>query len=93
MDVDLVCDLEASQVSSFVTSFGADYYVSRSAAEDSIVSRLEWFRLTDETSERQWDDVEKLVGVHGDSLDVQHMRRMAGSIGVGDLLEKVLAKH
>lgn len=150
MDVDLVCDLEASQVSSFVTSFGADYYVSRSAvedavrrkscfnlihlptaykvdvfvsrgrpfdveamsrarvealcdggqtavpiatAEDSIVSKLEWFRLTDETSERQWDDVEKLVGLHGDSLDVQHMRRMAGSIGVGDLLEKVLAKR
>lgn len=24
-------------------------------AEDSIVAKLEWFRLTNETSERQWD--------------------------------------
>lgn len=61
-------------------------------AEDSIFSKLEWFRLTNETSERQWEDVTKMVAVLGDSLDVGHMRRMAASIGVGDLLEKLLGR-
>lgn len=61
-------------------------------AEDSIVSKLEWFRLTNETSERQWEDATKIVAVLGDSLDVGHMRRKAASIGVGDLLEKLLSR-
>ncbi len=62
-------------------------------AEDSIVSKLEWFRLGDETSERQWDDVRKIVAVLGESLDTDHMRRMAASIGVGDLLDRLLAER
>lgn len=60
------------------------------SAEDSIVSKLEWYRLGDEVSERQLDDVSRLVQLLGDSLDVPHMKRMAESIGVGDLLDRVL---
>ncbi len=60
-------------------------------AEDSIVAKLEWFRLTNETSERQWDDVSKLVALIGDRLDIEHMQQMAVSIGGGDLLDKLLA--
>lgn len=59
-------------------------------AEDSIVAKLEWYRLGDEASERQWDDVSRLVALLGDTLDVAHMRRMAGSLGVADLLERLL---
>ena len=59
-------------------------------AEDSIIAKLEGYRLGDEASERQWDDVSRLVALLGDSLDVAHMRRMAGSLGVGDLLERLL---
>ena len=55
------------------------------------MAKLEWFRLTSETSERQWDDVSKLVALHGDRLDVRHMQQMALSIGVGDLLDKLIA--
>ena len=58
--------------------------------EDSIVSKLEWFRLGNESSERQWDDVSRLVAVHGNRLDTPHMRRMAESVGVGDLLDRLL---
>jgi hypothetical protein len=59
--------------------------------EDSILAKLEWFRLTDETSERQWDDVSKLVRLHGIALDVAYLREMADTIGVGDLLERLLS--
>jgi hypothetical protein len=32
-----------------------------------------------------------LVALLGDTLDVAHMRRMAESLGVADLLERLLA--
>ena len=55
------------------------------------MSKLEWFRLTDETSERQWDDVRRLIELLGDSLDADYMRAMADSIGVRDLVETLLS--
>jgi hypothetical protein len=60
-------------------------------AEDSIISKLDWFRLGNESSERQWSDVSRLVALLGDSLDASYMRRMAESVGVSDLLERLLA--
>ncbi|NCX99496.1 MAG: hypothetical protein EBX35_13200 [Planctomycetia bacterium] len=59
--------------------------------EDSVVAKLEWFRLGDESSQRQWDDVSRLVALHGPALDVAHMRLMAESVGVIDLLNRLLA--
>ena len=61
--------------------------------EDSIVAKLEWFRLGDESSQRQWDDVSRLVALHGPALDVAHMRLMAESVGVIDLLNRLLAEQ
>jgi hypothetical protein len=65
--------------------------IAVATVEDSILAKLEWFRLTDETSERQWDDVSKLVRLHGSSLDADYLRPMADSIGVRDLLERLLS--
>ncbi len=70
---------------------GAGLTVPIATVEDSIVAKLERFRMTNETSERQWDDVSKMVALHEQSLDVEQMRSMAESIGVGDLLAKLLA--
>ena len=61
--------------------------------EDSIVAKLERFRLGDESSQRQWDDVSRLVALHGPALDVAHMRLMAESVGVIDLLNRLLAEQ
>jgi hypothetical protein len=60
-------------------------------AEDTIVSKLEWFRLTNETSERQWDDVSRLVKLLGDAVDNDYLRRAAASVDVGDLLERLFS--
>jgi hypothetical protein len=46
----------------------------------------------DESSQRPWDDVSRLVALHGPSLDVAHMRRMAESVGVLDLLARLLTR-
>lgn len=59
------------------------------SVEDAIVSKL--YRLADETSDRQWDDVSRLVDLHDEALDRAYLRRAAQSLGVSDLLDKLLA--
>jgi len=76
-------------------SFGpaATESIPVATVEDSILAKLEWFRLTDETSERQWDDVSKLVRLHGGGLDRAYLHEMADTIGIGDLLERMLVEN
>ncbi len=81
--------LERAQPASFGPS--ATQPIPVATVEDSMLAKLEWFRLTDETSERQWDDVSKLFRLHGEQLDTAYLRTMADSIGVGDLLGQLLA--
>jgi hypothetical protein len=150
MDVDIVCELSAENVSALVSGFGDDFYISESAireaiqrkscfnlihlptsfkvdvfvsrgrpfdtssmdrateeslggepplevriatAEDSIVSKLEWYRKTNETSERQWDDVTRLIRLQGSHADVVRLAEMAESVGVDDLLKRLLSEN
>lgn len=62
------------------------------SAEDTILAKLEWFRLGGETSERQWADILGVLKTLGASLDDAYMRRWATSLGVGDLLDRALAE-
>ena len=58
--------------------------------EDNIISKLEWYKLANETSERQWLDVSKVLMLLGDQADVGYLRKAAQSVGVVDLLERLL---
>lgn len=58
-------------------------------AEDAIISKLEWYRKTNETSERQWDDVTRLLKLLGNAADMEYMKTSAESVGVLDLLERL----
>lgn len=75
-----------------VESLGADGHlkVRMTSAEDSIISKLEWFRVGNETSERQWEDVSRLARMLSDTADVAYLRSAAASVGVADLLERLL---
>ena len=64
--------------------------VPMATVEDSIISKLEWYRLTDETSERQWDDVSRLVRLTGSALDRGYLAQSAPMVGVSDLLLRLL---
>lgn len=61
-------------------------------AEDSIISKLEWYRLSNETSERQWDDVSRLIKLLGDQADIAYLENAAESIGLPDLLARLLSE-
>ncbi|MDJ0766153.1 MAG: hypothetical protein QNJ97_24435 [Myxococcota bacterium] len=63
-----------------------------SSPEDTVLNKLEWFRLGDEVAERQWRDVLGVLKVQGKNLDYDYMRRWALDIGVLDLLERAIAE-
>lgn len=59
-------------------------------AEDTILAKLEWYRMGGEVSDRQWRDILGIMKVQIDSLDLPYLRKWAGNLGVIDLLEKAL---
>jgi hypothetical protein len=59
-------------------------------AEDVIIIKLEWYRLGNETSERQWDDVSRLMALMGDTADLAYLQQASESVGVEDLLQRLL---
>ena len=59
--------------------------------EDAIISKLESYRKTNETSECQWDDVTRLLKLLGDAADMEYLKASAESVHVQDLLERLLS--
>ena len=60
--------------------------------EDTILAKLEWYRLGDEISDRQWRDILGVLAVQGDRLDLAYMRQWAATLDVSDLLERALGE-
>lgn len=52
-----------------------------------MLNKLEWFRLGDEVSQRQWNDAVGVLRVQHASLDRAYLARWAAELGIGDLLE------
>ena len=70
-------------------ALGVRYYRGGSP-EDTVLAKLEWFRLGGETSERQWWDVVGILRVT-EGADHAYLRRWAAALSVADLLERALA--
>lgn len=81
----------ARSVSDTLVDEPAARRVSIAAAEDVVLSKLEWYRLGGEVSERHWADVLGVLRVQGDELDREYMRRWAMELGVDDLLDRALS--
>lgn len=61
-----------------------EFYLA--SPEDIVLAKLEWYRLGNEVSERQWNDVLGVLRVQGDSLDRPYLFQWATELGVADLL-------
>jgi hypothetical protein len=56
--------------------------------EDTILSKLEWYRLGDEISDRQWTDVLGVMKAQNENLDRDYLEKWAADLHLGDLLER-----
>jgi hypothetical protein len=59
-------------------------------AEDTILAKLEWYRMGGEVSERQWRDILGILKIQAETLDLSYLRKWANNLGVADLLERAL---
>ncbi len=57
-------------------------------AEDIILHKLEWYRIGDGVSERQWDDVLGVMRIQRDLLDRAYLEHWARELGIDDLLQR-----
>lgn len=58
--------------------------------EDTILAKLEWYRLGGETSDRQWRDILGVLKTQEGILDLDYLRNWAGDLKVADLFERAL---
>lgn len=58
--------------------------------EDTILSKLEWYRLGGEVSERQWQDILGVLKIRAGELDLDYLQKWAVDLKIDDLLERAL---
>jgi hypothetical protein len=56
------------------------------SVEDVILLKLEWYRLGNEVSDRQWGDVQGVLRIQRGRLDWAYLEHWAAELGVADLL-------
>jgi hypothetical protein len=74
------------QTFTFETEVSAKF----ASPEDTILSKLEWYRMGGEVSDRQWRDILGVLKTNAGELDIPYLRKWAGELKVNDLLERAL---
>ncbi len=70
--------------------FEKDVSAKFASPEDTILSKLEWYRLGGEISEHQWRDILGVLKVRAFKLDMNYLRHWASELKVRDLLERAV---
>lgn len=86
----LQAQLERAERQTF--SFEAEISAKFASPEDTILSKLEWFRMGGEVSDRQWRDIIGVLKTRAGELDLEYLRRWAAELHVSDLLERALGQ-
>lgn len=73
-----------------VFAFESEVSAKFASPEDTILSKLEWYRLGGEVSERQWRDILGVLKTRAGELDLEYLRRWAKELKVDDLLERAM---
>jgi hypothetical protein len=58
--------------------------------EDTLLRKLQWYRLGSETSDRQWNDILGIIQTQGERLDLDYLRYWADELELSDLLGRAL---
>ena len=60
--------------------------------EDVILSKLEWYRMGGEVSDRQWRDILGVLKTQAGRIDLDYLRQWAIELKVGDLLKRAFTE-
>ena len=60
--------------------------------EDTILAKLEWYRMGGEVSDRQWRDILGVMKTRAGELDLDYLKKWAKDLKVADLLERALSE-
>lgn len=74
------------QTFSFETEVSAKF----ASPEDTILSKLEWYRMGGEVSDRQWRDILGVLKTRAGELEIDYMLKWAQELRVMDLLTRAL---
>ena len=67
---------------------GDDRTYNIASVEDTVLSKLEWYRAGGEMSDRQWRDVVGVMQVQLHLLDQTYLDKWAADLAVSDLLQR-----
>lgn len=82
--------LERRKASVIATDPERSIYIT--SPEDVILSKLEWYRLGGEVSDRQWRDILGVLKTRAGELNLDYLRTLAMELKVEDLLERALGE-
>lgn len=71
-------------------TFESELSAKFASPEDTILSKLEWYRMGGEVSDRQWRDILGVLKTRAGELDLEYLKKWAGELKVGDLLKLAL---
>jgi hypothetical protein len=71
-------------------TFETEVSTKFASPEDTILSKLEWYRMGGEVSDRQWRDILGVLKTQAGELELDYLRKWAAELKVGDLLERAL---
>jgi hypothetical protein len=80
--------LERSRATVIATDPEESIYVA--SPEDTILAKLEWYRMGGEISDRQWRDILGVLKTRAGELDLAYLKKWAIELKVTDLLERAL---
>jgi hypothetical protein len=84
----LQSQLDRAQKQTFL--FESEVSAKFASPEDTILAKLEWYRLGGDISERQWRDILGVLKTRSGALDQGYLRKWANELRVSDLLERAL---
>lgn len=80
--------LKRRRVSVIATDPEERVYVT--SPEDTVLAKLEWYRMGGEVSDRQWRDIIGVLKTRAGELDLEYLRKWGTELHVRDLLERAL---
>lgn len=84
----LQSQLARAQMQTF--AFETEISAKFASPEDTILAKLEWYRMGGEVSEHQWRDILGVLKTRAGTLNSEYLKKWANELKVSDLLERAL---